>query len=147
MHRDFDASRRAYQVERDPVSFTLGGEQFEVLLDPSLGDTFDLYDAPEVRLGEHGEVLYDPTNGDDIQLVRVLSRFLERSLPLEQRPTFQRALYRIPARESGVIIEAAVWVVEQVTAHPSEPPANSSSGRHTNGPASNTSSDGSSPSS
>jgi len=147
VHRDFDASRRAYQVERDPVTFVLGGEEFEVLLDPSLGDTFDLYDAPEVRLDDAGRVLYDPDNSDDVQLVRVLSRFLERSLPFEDRPKFQRCLYRVPAREAGVIIEAAVWIVEQITAHPSVPPASSSSGRRTNGADSKPNSDGSSPSS
>lgn len=144
MHRDFDASRRAYHVDRDPVTFTLGGETFEVLLDPSLGDTFDLADAPPVRFNDDGTVAFDPNQGDDLLLVRTLSRFLERSLPLEQRATFQRALYRIPATEAGVIIEAAVWIVQQITGFPSEPPASSSSGRRTNGRRSKTASAGSS---
>lgn len=124
MHRDFDASRRAYDVERDPVTFTLGGELFTVNLEPSLGDTFDLYDAPEIRVDESGEIIYDNSNAQDIQLVRILSRFLERSLPLEERPRFQQALYRIPATQGHVILEAAVYIVEQITAFPSEPPAN-----------------------
>lgn len=142
--RDFDASRRAYHIERDPVSFSLGGEQFEVLLDPSLGDTFDLYDAPEVRFNEDGTVAFDNSNASDLQLVRVLSRFIERSLPLEQRPTFQRALYRVPATDGYVIIEAALWIVEQVTTFPTEPPASSSPGRPRNGRRSKTNSAGSS---
>jgi hypothetical protein len=146
-HRDFDASRRAYHVERDPVTFTLGGETFEVLLDPSLGDTFDLYDAPEVRYNDDGTVAYDAGRQDDLQLVRVLTRFLERALPLEQRPTFQRALYRIPAAQAGVIIEAAMWIVEQVTAFPTGPPASSSRGRAKRGAGSRTNSAGSSRSS
>lgn len=132
-YRDFDASRRAYQVDRDPVRFSLGGEEFEVLLDPSLGDTFDLYDAPEVRFNDDGTVAFDEANGGDLVLVRTLTRFLERSLPLEQRPTFQRALYRVPARQGHVIIEAALWIVEQVTAFPTEPPGNSLPGRPARG--------------
>lgn len=146
-HRDFDASRRAYQVDRDRVTFSLGGEEFEVLLDPSLGDTFDLYDAPEVRFNPDGTVAFDETKGGDLLLVRTLTRFLERSLPLEQRATFQRALYRIPARQGHVIIEAALWIVEQVTAFPTVPPANSSPGRPPRGAASKTKSAGSSRSS
>jgi hypothetical protein len=145
-NRDFDASRRAYHVERDPVCFTLGGESFDVVLDPSLGDTFDLYDAPEVRTDANGIVLFDQNNGDDIVLVRTLQRFIERSIPIEQRPAFQRAMYRIPAAEAGVIIECAMWIVEQMTSFPTEPPGNSSSGRQAAGADSNTNSAGNNPS-
>ena len=50
MHKDFDAARRAYGVSRNEISFTLGGETFVTLPDPTLGDTFDIYDAPPVEL-------------------------------------------------------------------------------------------------
>lgn len=146
-HRDFDAARRAHQVDRDPVTFTLGGETFEVVLTPSLGDTFDLADAPPVRIGADGRPQFDADSPDDLTLVRVLTRFLQRSLPLDERAKFDRALYRIPSHDAGVIIEAAVYVTEQMTAHPSGPPGSSSSGRHTTGPTSNSESVGGSPSS
>lgn len=143
-NRDFDASRRSFRVDRDPVTFALGGETFEVLLDPSLGDTFDLYDAPEVRLDAQGRPIFDADNPSDIVLVRMLKRFIERALPFEQRDAWQRAMYRIPAAEAGVIVECAMWIVEQMTTFPTEPPASSSSGRQSTGRDSSTNSAGSS---
>lgn len=123
-HRDFDAARRARQIERDPVTFTLGGERFTVLPDPSLGDTFDLADAPDITAED-----FNPDGAPDLALVRVLKNFIRRMLPDEDRPRLDLAMYRIPSTESYVIVETASWIAEQVASRPTEPPASSSRGR------------------
>lgn len=125
-HRDFDASRRAHEPDRDPVTFTLGGERFTVLPDPTLGDTFDLADAPDIAAED-----FDPNGQADLVLVRTLSNFIRRMLPDEDRPRFDLALYRIPSTAAYVIVETAAWIAEQVIARPTVPPASSSSGRPT----------------
>lgn len=127
-HRDFDASRRARHVDRDPVTFTLGGETFTVLPDPTLGDVFDLADAPDI-----GSKEFDPNGEPDMVLVRTLKQFIRRMVPDADRPRFDTALYRIPSTDAYVIIECAEWIVEQVVTFPTEPPASSSSGRPTTG--------------
>jgi len=121
MHKDFDAARRAYAPDRDPVTFTLGGELFTVLPDPTLGDTFELYDAPE------------PTPENEQESVRILTRFIRRMIPEEERPRFDLALYRIPSTHGFVIIECATYIAEQVVQRPTEPPRTSSSGRRPTG--------------
>jgi hypothetical protein len=124
VHRDFDAARRAHHIDRDPVTFTLGGDTFTVLPDPTLGDTFDLADAPDIKPED-----FDPDGAPDLVLVRVLRDFIRRMLDEDERPRFDRAMYRIPSTEAYVIVECAMWITEQVTGFPTEPPASSSSGR------------------
>lgn len=128
MHRDFDVSRRAYAPERDPVTFTLGGETFTVLPDPTLGDTFDLADAPDISAAD-----FDPNGAADLKLVRILTSFIRRMVPEGDRPRFDVALYRIPSTQAYVIVECAEWITEQVVNRPTMPPASSSSGRQATG--------------
>ena len=135
--RDFDAARRSYTVDVDPVVFRLGGEEFLCMPTPSLGDVFDLVDCPDIAPED-----FDPERSGDVALVRTLSSFIRRMLDPEDRNRFDDVLHRIPSNQGGVIIACAGWIAEQVTAHPSEPPENSSSGRRTTGPSSNSSSDG-----
>lgn len=130
-HRDFDVARRSWDVDRDPVTFALAGETFTVVPDPSLGDTFDLADAPDISADD-----FDPDRPADTQLIRVLTRFLRRMIPPDDRARFDAALYKVPARHSGVIIEINAWITEQVIARPTVPPSSSSSGRQTTGRAS-----------
>jgi len=125
-HRSFDAARRAYEAQRDPVTFDYGGETFTVVPDPTLGDTFELMDAPEI------------TPETEQQAVRALVKFVRRMLPPEDRARFDQAHYRIPSTEGPVIIEMAAWIAEQVTTRPTVPPASSSGGRRTTGPRSTT---------
>lgn len=120
-HRSFDAARRAYHVERDPVTFDLGGERFTVLPDPSLGDVFELMDAPE------------PIPDNEQQSIRILAKFIRRMLPDEDRLRWDRVLLTIPSTESPVIIELATWITEQISARPTVPPAPSSRGRRNGG--------------
>lgn len=125
MHRSFGSVRAA--VTREPITFDFGlyGEEtFTVVPDPTLGDTFDLYDAPE------------PVSKNDLEAARTLARFVRRMLTLEDRARFDLALHRIPSSECHIIIDCATWIAEQVTGFPTEPPANSSRGRQPNGSAS-----------
>lgn len=121
-HRSFGAVRAG--VEREPITFDFGlyGEEtFTVVPDPSLGDTFDLADAPE------------PNPDNMLEASRVLARFISRMLAPEDRPRFTQALYRIPATQCHLIVECAQYVAEHVTTVPTLPPASSSRGRRTAG--------------
>lgn len=121
-HRTFGAVRQA--AEREPITFDFGiyGEEtFTVVPEPSLGDTFELHDAPE------------PTPTNMLESARAIARFIRRMLPVEDRARFDVALTRIPASELHVVIECGTWITEQVTGFPTRPPAGSSSGRRGTG--------------
>lgn len=117
-HRSFGTVRTA--AEREPITFDFGlwGEEtFTVIPTPSLGDTFDLFDAP------------DPTPETELASVRLLAKFVRRMLPAEDRPRFDAALYRIPSDQSFLIVDCANYIAEQVTGFPTVPPTTSSRGR------------------
>lgn len=121
-HRSFGAVRAG--VERDPITFDFGlyGEEtFTVVPDPSLGDTFDLADAPE------------PDADNLLDTARILARFIRRMLAPEDRKRFDEALYRIPATQMGLIVDAAAFIAENVTTFPSVPLTSSSRGRRSAG--------------
>lgn len=122
MHRSFGAVRAA--VTREPITFDFGlygEESFTVVPDPTLGDTFDLYDAPE------------PTPENELESARLCARFIRRMLAPEDRARFDLALHRIPSAECVVIVDCCAWIAEQVTGFPTMPPSSSSSGRPRNG--------------
>lgn len=123
-HRNFDAGRRAADPERDPVTFALGGDTFTVVPDPSLGDTLDLADAPDLP-----ERQLDLEQVVPLELVRALKRFIRAMLDPDDRDRFDLALFRVPARDGYVFVEIASYITEHVTGFPTEPPANSSGGR------------------
>lgn len=117
-HRSFGTVRAG--VEREPITFDFGlyGEDtFTVLPEPSLGDTFDLADAPE------------PDTQNMLEAARAIAKFLRKMIAPEDRHRFDQALYRIPATQCHVIVEAGMFVAEQVSGFPTEPPSNSSAGR------------------
>lgn len=122
MHRTFGAVRAATQRESITFDFGLYGEEtFTVVPTPTLGDTFDLYDAPEA------------TPDNLLATARILARFVRRMLAPEDRARFDAALYRIPADQVHLIVECAEWIAEQVTGFPPVPPTTSSGGRRTSG--------------
>lgn len=130
-HRTFGAVKRA--ATREPITFDFGvygEERFTITPEPSLGDCFQLYDAPEKT----------PTNL--LEVARACARFIRSMIDPKDRRRFDEALTRIPASEAGIIFEAAEWITEQVTGFPTPPPEDSSSGRQTSGPISSPSSDG-----
>jgi hypothetical protein len=116
-HRDFDASRAAFVLDREPVTFTLGGELFTLLPDPTLGDCIELDKAPDVDLTKE----FNASDPDTAKLIDMLAKFIKRMLPIEDRARFDLALYRIPARHGYVIIEAAEYIVEQSVGFPTAP--------------------------
>lgn len=121
-HRTFDAVRTA--VQREPITFDFGiyGEEtFTVVPDPSLGDCFELHDAPE------------PTPANTLESAKMLARFIRRMLDPDDRPRFDAALFRIPSTEMHVVIDCAEWIAEQVSGFPTRPPAASSAGRQRTG--------------
>jgi len=121
-YRDFDAARRAYAgPDREPIEFTYGGERFTCLPDPTLGDCFDIHDAPELDPND-----FDPNRPEDLLGVRSLAKFIEKMLPYEDRPRFQKAHYSIPSSQAIVIYECAGYIVEEYTNRPTEPSGTSS---------------------
>lgn len=112
-HRSFGTTRAP--VEREPITFDFGlysEERFTVVPDPSLGDTYDLHDAPDV------------VPGTEIECSRMLASFIRRMLAPEDRERFNQTLYRIPVTQSHIIIECAEYIAEHVTTFPTVPPAN-----------------------
>lgn len=121
-HQSFGAVRQG--VEREPITFDFGlyGEEtFTVVPDPSLGDTFDLHDAPE------------PTPDNMLTSARIVARFIRRMLAPDDRQRFDLALYRIPASECHIIIDCAQWIALQISPFESPPAGSSSGGRRTTG--------------
>lgn len=128
---DFDAARRAYRRELAPLSFRFEGTDFTVLNEPSLGDTLDLYDAPEFRPGEN-----------DLETIRTLAAFIRRMIVPTQREAWDAKLYNLPSSEAPAVVALAAWITEQVTGFPTMPPASSSAGRRTRGASSKRRTDG-----
>lgn len=127
--RDFDAARRAYDTQAPaPVEFVLAGEVFTCLNDPSLGDTFEMIDAPDITVED-----FDPNRNAHVTLVRKIARYIQRMLVLEDRPRFDQALYRVPVTHMAVIIEIADYITTEVVNRPTVPPGPSSSGRPESG--------------
>lgn len=128
-HKDFDAARRAYGDSNVPlVTFTLARETFTVLPDPTLGDTFDVADVPDLKV-EH----FDSGNVAHIEIIRGLCKFIRRMLPPEDRGRWDAALYGVPVSHQMVVIEIAEYIAAEVIARPTEPPANSFAGREKTG--------------
>ncbi len=121
--RSFGAARRSAAAER--IVFTLGPffEEFTVVPEPSLGDTLEVYAAPE------------PSPSNMIESAAILAKFIRRMLVPEDRDRFDRTLYRMtPASDAAVaIVDCACWITEQVTGFPTVPPGDSSPGRPTSG--------------
>jgi hypothetical protein len=110
------------RVLGERITVAIADEVFAVATEPSLGDTFDLMDAPE------------PTPENEAQAVRALSRFLERVIVPEERARYQALLYRLPRGQGSAILTAtAVELVERLTGFPSAPLASSSGTRRATG--------------
>lgn len=121
-HRSFGTVRIG--AEREPITFDFGlyGEEtFTVVPEPSLGDTFDLADAPE------------PTPTNVVEVARICARFISRMLEPTDRPRFSDALKRIPATQCHVVIETAEWITSQLTPFLDAPSPSSSGGRRVGG--------------
>lgn len=121
-HRTFGTVRLS--ADREPITFDFGiygEESFTVVPEPSIGDCFDLQDAP------------DPAPENALEVARACARFIERMIDPADKVRFREALHRIPAAESHVIVDCAVWIAEAVSGFPTSPPNGSSSGRRRTG--------------
>lgn len=117
-HQSFGTVRQG--TDRDPITFDFGlyGEDtFTVVPEPSLGDTFDLYDAPE------------PTPTNVVESAQILARFIRKMIVPEQKKAFDQALYRIPATRADIIVSAAHYIIEQLVPFAIPPSGTSSNGQ------------------
>jgi hypothetical protein len=129
VHVDFDAARRAYSKGQiDPVTFDLAGETFTCLCDPTLGDTFELADVPDLDPAD-----FDSANRLHLATIRRLARYIRHMLPVDERGRWDQSLYRIPLSEMPVILEISEYITKAVTSRPTVPPTTSSRGRAANG--------------
>lgn len=127
-HRDFDAVRALRLRNREPVTFTIGGERFTCVVEPALGDALALADAPEPDQSEVGAA-------------RAIVRFVESLLVPEDRRRWRRVVARQSPRRwrrsapvsAAEIVELGAWLASSYTARPTVPSSASSSGRHSSG--------------
>lgn len=131
-HRDFDAMRREFDVERDPITFTFMERQWTISPNPTLGDTFELGDAPQV-------VLEKIKDEELLAVVQVLVDFIGRMMSTaEQKQAWTALTYEIPATYGQIIIDIAGYITAEVTGVPFELREDSSSGQESTGQSSNT---------
>lgn len=127
-HRDFDAVRALRLRDREPVTFTIGGERFTCVVEPALGDALALADAPEPDQSEVGAA-------------RAIVRFVESLLVPEDRRRWRRTVARQSPRRwrrqapvsAAEIVELGAWLASAYTARPTVPSSASSSGRRSSG--------------
>jgi hypothetical protein len=119
-HRDFDAARAERERQVEPVTFTLGGEQFQCVLAPSVGDALDLADAPEPETSLIGSV-------------RAIVRFVDKILVPADRARFAELIRKMDTPHGPVnaydLIEVGVWLGEEYAGRPTDPSSDSSGGR------------------
>ena len=131
-HRDFDAMRREFDVEHDPITFDFMGRTWTVSPNPTLGDTFELADAPQA-------VLAKIEDENLLQVTKVLVDFIGRMLSTpEQKILWKAVTYEVPATYGTLIIAIATYITEEVTGVPFELREDSSSGQGSTGQTSST---------
>lgn len=123
---DFDAALREYRQDDpdppEPIAFVYGGERFEVVAGPTLGDVMELHDAPEI------------VNETDEAAALAILKFVRRLLPVADRQRFDAAHFSIPARQAApAMIRLGTWITEQVTGFPTKPPDSSATVPPSNG--------------
>lgn len=135
-HRDFDAARAERVRGADPVEFTLGGERFRCVVEPSIGDALALADAPEPEQNETAAV-------------RAILAFVGALVVPEDRRKWRRMLARQrPGRRNrhpvsaGEVVELGAWLAVEYSGRPSRPSSGSSAGRGVSGATSNGTSSG-----
>lgn len=137
---DYNVALRAAAEGRDdtePVTFMLGPHTFSVQLEPTLGDVLEVH-----AIGEFDPTTLDPDKGEDMVIIQALVGFIRRSLPIDERARWDRALFEIPMRAWPVVAQIAVDITEALTGFPTEPPASSGPGRRSTGRTSKRSSAG-----
>lgn len=113
---------RTDPAARGPLTFRFGKydeDEFTITPNPSLGDTFDLADAPE------------RTPDNILECARACARFVRSMIVPEDRSRFDQALYRIPSTEAHLVVDCAEWIAEQVTHFPPAPALSSLDGQET----------------
>jgi hypothetical protein len=123
-HRDFDAARAERERTVDPVTFTLGGEDFSCVLAPSVGDAFDLADAPEPETSLIGSC-------------RAITAFVDKILVPKDRPRFKNLIRKMDTPHGPInaldLVELGSWLGEEFSGRPTGPSTESSGGRETTG--------------
>jgi hypothetical protein len=117
------------EADDTPLEFEFGpwGEVFACMPAPSFGDVRDLHDAPE------------PAPANMLESAEICARFIRRMLVEDDKPRWDRTLYKIEARQcAAAIVDAAAWIAQQVSGFPTVPPASSTGGRQPTGTSSKT---------
>lgn len=135
-HRDFDAARAERVRQQEPLTFTLGGERFTCVAEPTIGDALALADAPEPEQNETAAV-------------RAILAFVGALVVPEDRRRWKRMLRRQrPGRRNrhpvsaGEVVELGAWLAMAYTGRPSDPSSGSAVGRGASGATSSGTSSG-----
>lgn len=103
-HRDFDAAR----AEADPLTFTLGGEQFTARATMPAGVLLDIANAH--------------ANGDELELLKLVGVFIEQIVPDEDHDRFVVAMR---LTDQATVFDLVAWVIEETTGRPFGKPSSS----------------------
>lgn len=136
MHRDFDALRRERVADREPVTFSVGGEQFTTLAVLPAGVVLDL-------LGSRGGVAYAYR-----QFLRGALRDDDQTVDDTGEETTASSLVRFEALcyrrddpiDDQTIIDIVDWLAEVYAGHPTQRSSGSPTGPRAGSASSNGSS-------
>lgn len=133
---DYDVARRAFDTAAtgEPITFVLGGHEFRLLDEPSLGDAFGLVDVPEIDLSKIDLEHYDESSPEGFrQLLTAILHYIERMVVAEQRVLFRATTIDLPRSHAPVVVQLATDVTEALSARPTVLPTSSSRGQRTTG--------------
>lgn len=118
-HKDYDAVAASIQRRQEPLTFTFCGTLFTTAPTPTLGDTFDLLDAPEIEIGDLS---------NESRNCRVLASFIRSMLVDEaEKEKWDKVLYTARLELLPVLMLITNDLVEQYSARPTSPPVESPS--------------------
>lgn len=123
-HQDYDALRAEQRREHDPLTFTLFGHLYTCAPAPSLGDTFELMDAPEPM-------------DNEAEALRALCRYIRRMVVPTDQAHWDQATYKLDIDDLPLLMAISVDLLEQYANRPTVPPSESSDGRPGTGPSAN----------
>jgi len=116
MHRDFDAELEERAREREPVTFTLRGEEWQL--------------RTSIAFGNIVAIALANKQGDEASAIAASRDLIVSSVVPDQRDDFESVVDDL---DMDTVLDLTKWIVETVTGRPTEPPSASRAGRKSSG--------------
>lgn len=116
MHRDFDAERAERARDREPDTFTLGGQTWQLRNGIAFGDVVAIALANQ--------------QGDEMAAISASRDLIINSVVPDQREEFAEVVDDLDMES---VLDLTRWVVETISARPTSPPSDSPGGRKASG--------------